>query len=226
MGKINNCNIEEEIWKDIEGYEGLYQVSNWGRVKSLDRFITHKNGKKFFLRGKILKTRPDKDGYRLVSLYLNGKKKDSKVHRLVATAFIVNDDPIKKTQVNHLDESKDNNHVENLEWISQEDNLNYGTGRERGGIQRRGQKISEEEREKLRTTHKHCRVPDYGIEKAREKIKKPVKCLETGAIFDSCKEAANYIGVHQSSLCDVLKGRSNTCRGMHWEYVKKENGIE
>lgn len=215
--------LSEEVWKDIEGYEGFYQVSNKGRVKSLDRTIVHKNGKHFFLKGKILRSRPDKDGYQLVTLYRNNKKDDRKVHRLVAEAFIKNDDTKNKTQVNHIDESKDNNNVNNLEWISQENNLNYGTSRQRQGETHRGWKPTEEQRKRLRESHKHCRFPSWAIKKAREATKKPVRCIETGVVYESCIEAANAIGAHPSSLCDALKGRSSMCKNLHWEYFEREN---
>ena len=106
-----------EEWKDIKGYEGLYQISNKGRVKSL------------YNKGKILTPGKDKDGYSIVSLYKNKIKKTNKVHRLVAQAFLSNPDNL--PQVNHKDENKLNNCVENLEWCSVEYNINYGTRNER-----------------------------------------------------------------------------------------------
>lgn len=106
-----------EIWKDIKDYEGIYQVSNLGRVKSLPR--------KHNLNYKIRKLVPDKDGYSTVVLYNNGSKcKNMKVHRLVAQAFIPN--PNDYPQVNHIDEVKSNNHVDNLEWCSVKYNMTYG----------------------------------------------------------------------------------------------------
>lgn len=107
-----------EIWRDIEKYEGLYQVSNQGRVKSLK-----------FGKEKILKSGKDKDGYLKVDLCKDGKKKTCQVHRLVAQAFI--DNPSNLEQVNHKDEDKTNNNVSNLEWCSAKYNMNYGTHNER-----------------------------------------------------------------------------------------------
>lgn len=104
--------IMEEIWKDIEGYEGLYQVSNLGRVKSLRRNI-------------ILKIKIERNGYEKVVLTVNSIHKDYYIHRLVATAFISNPDNL--PQVNHKDENKTNNCVDNLEWCTPKYNTNYGT---------------------------------------------------------------------------------------------------
>lgn len=113
-----------EKWKDIKGYEGLYKVSNLGRVKSLERF--DRIGRK--IEGKILKAIKDK-GYLFVHLYKDKTKKKCRIHRLVAETFIPN--PLNKETVNHKDENKENNNVENLEWMTVSENLNYGTHYER-----------------------------------------------------------------------------------------------
>ena len=115
--------MKEEIWKDIDGYEGLYQISNMGRVRSLDRFVNQ--GKIYrFCTGSIIKPGVSEKGYNRVDLHKNGKTKHCKVHRLVAEAFIPNPDnlPI----INHKDECKTNNHVDNLEWCSVSYNNTYG----------------------------------------------------------------------------------------------------
>ena len=122
-------NITEEIWKDIPGYEGLYQVSNFGRVKSLRKAI-------------IMSIRINKKGYSTIGLSKNGVFNRKSIHRLVAEAFIPNPDNL--PQVNHKDEVKTNNCVENLEWCDNYYNLMYGTGNDRriisnqnGGIEKR-----------------------------------------------------------------------------------------
>lgn len=114
---------EFEIWRDIEGYEGLYQVSTLGNVKSLNYRYTEKEG--------ILKPTKDKDGYLLVGLWKNRKEKKFRVHKLVAGVFIPNDNPIEKTEINHKDENPSNNHVDNLEWVTPKENCNYATRNER-----------------------------------------------------------------------------------------------
>lgn len=121
-------NIQEE-WRDITGYEGYYQISNLGRVKSLDRVVIGKDGRKFHYKCQIMKPGIHYKGYILVKLCIDSKQKCYKVHRLVAQAFIPNPDNL--PQVNHKDEDKTNNRVENLEWCTNEYNNKYGTRIER-----------------------------------------------------------------------------------------------
>jgi hypothetical protein len=116
---------KEEIWRDIIGYEGLYQVSNMGRVKSLERDVASKNGSKRTVREQILKSNTNQDGYLQVSLYYSGKMKTFKIHRLVCEAF--HENPKNKPCVNHIDENKTNNAASNLEWCTYEENNNHGT---------------------------------------------------------------------------------------------------
>lgn len=113
-----------EIWKDIKNYEGLYQVSNLGNVRSLDHYAS--NGKKNILyKGRILKqTKHKKTGYLLATLCKNNKHKSILVHRLVAEVFINNKN--KLPCINHKDENKENNCVTNLEWCTHKYNNNYG----------------------------------------------------------------------------------------------------
>lgn len=108
----------QEIWKDIPGYEGLYQISNLGNIKSFCRKNTI-----------IRKATNDGYGYLQLCLTKNKKIKEHKVHRLVAEAFIPN--PENLPQINHKDENKHNNCVDNLEWCSAEYNINYGTRNEK-----------------------------------------------------------------------------------------------
>jgi len=118
--------VKEEIWKDIKGYEGLYQVSNIGRVKSLDRTFINKIGHKQHTKERIMKLGTDKDGYLQVSLCdSSGKVKRFYVHRLVCEAF--HENPKNKPCVNHIDEDKTNNIASNLEWCTYEENNNHGT---------------------------------------------------------------------------------------------------
>jgi len=118
---------DKEIWKDIEGYEGLYQVSNLGRVRSLDRVDTNKH----YRKGRVIAYSMSSSGlgYRQVSLWRDGKRDNRLVHRLVASTFLDNHDNL--PQVNHKDECKENNTVSNLEWCSARYNVMYATRNER-----------------------------------------------------------------------------------------------
>ena len=116
--------MDKEIWKDIVGYEGLYAVSNKGRVKSL--------GNDKSRREKILILHKDKTGYLQVHLCRNGKPKWYTVHRLVLMTFAPCDN-MKSLQVNHIDEDKTNNHLSNLEWCTCKENCNRGTRNDRVG---------------------------------------------------------------------------------------------
>lgn len=113
---------QQEIWKDIDGYDGLYQISNFGRVMSLPRNGTIKTYR-------ILSNNSYNNGYQIITLSKNGKRKTHFVHRLVAQAFIPN--PEKKLQINHKNEIKNDNRAENLEWCDSKYNINYGTRTEK-----------------------------------------------------------------------------------------------
>jgi hypothetical protein len=110
-----------EVWKDIEDYKGLYQVSNLGRVRSLDRVDMRGN----HLKGKVLAFNLAGAGYIQVGLHRDGKVEQKLVHRLVSEAFLPNPDNL--PEVNHKDEDKTNNNVSNLEWCTRLYNMTYGT---------------------------------------------------------------------------------------------------
>lgn len=142
----------QEIWKDVPGYEGQYQVSNIGRVRSLDRIKP--DG--IFQHGIIRKTHLDACGYELVALRKNNKTKHWSVHRLVATAFIPN--PYNLPQVNHKDEIRNHNTVDNLEWCTIEYNQRYGHRRQRSSESSIGEKnaraiLNEKEVIEIRKTY-------------------------------------------------------------------------
>lgn len=125
--------MEKEVWKDIIffdkgkkwNFEGKYQISNFGNIKSKKRISANNR----IVEEKILKTRYDKNGYEIITLRENQyeKQKDFKVHRLVAFMFIENKNPGKNTIVNHKDENKRNNHYKNLNWTNCKENNNFGT---------------------------------------------------------------------------------------------------
>lgn len=117
-------NEEEVIWKDVVGYEGLYRVSNDGVVKNIPRTFKMKDGRNRTIKKEtIMSFEIDKDGYYRVGLRKNAKQLNHYVHRLVANAFIHN--PNNKEQVNHIDGIKNNNNVENLEWVTHKENREH-----------------------------------------------------------------------------------------------------
>ena len=173
----------EEIWRDIKGYEGKYMVSNLGRVKSL---IYKRTGKE-----EILKAYDNGHGYLFVILCKDGKDKTCRVNRLVAQAFLENPDNL--PEVNHKDEDKTNNCVENLEWCSKLYNINYGTGRKRSA------------------------------EKRAKKLSKPVFSVnkESGLImwWQSAMEASRQTGIAQGNITQCCKGKNKSAGGHIWFYA-------
>ena len=114
---------KEEKYRDIKGFEGLYQISEYGDIKSLDREISHYKGGVSKIKGRVLKTPLDKYGYKKAVLFNKGKRTYTTVHRLVALSFITN--PNNLPEVNHKDGDKLNNYWKNLEWCTTEDNLKH-----------------------------------------------------------------------------------------------------
>lgn len=117
----------DEIWRDIEGYEGLYQISNLGRIKRVARASKNKGtyGSMYQYKEKILSPQENKRrfGYYEISLHKNKKEKRFKIHRLVACAFVPN--PNNKPEVNHIDGDKRNNKATNLEWVTSSENKKH-----------------------------------------------------------------------------------------------------
>ena len=165
-----------EHWKSITGYDGLYEVSDLGRVKSL------KYGKE-----RILKPRETHGGYLKVALCKDGKVEQSKIHRLVAKAFIPN--PNNLETVNHKDEVKTNNTVSNLEWMSQKDNINYGT---------RNKRASE------------------ALSKQVQMFDKSTG--ELLATFPSLMEAERVTGIYHGNISQCCNGKYKSAGGYIWKY--------
>lgn len=119
-----------ETWKDIKGYEGLYQVSNLGNIRSLDKKINDYRGANVrLIKGKLLTPFDNGNGYLVIGLIHNGARKNFYMHRLVATYFVPNPDG--KPVINHKDRNKYNNKAENLEWVTQRENVLYSAERMR-----------------------------------------------------------------------------------------------
>lgn len=170
----------EEIWKDILGYEGMYQVSNTGQVRSLDREISQLNRWGSYshktLKGRILSSSSDDDGYTTVALSKGGQTKYCLVHRLVAQAFLPNPDNL--PQVNHKDEHPCNNNVNNLEWCTSEYNMTYGTRLQRISAANKGKPFPKELAAAMSESRKGSGNPMYGkhhSEEAKKKISEALK---------------------------------------------------
>jgi hypothetical protein len=114
-----------EVWASVKGFEGQYEVSSIGNIRSVDRLVHHYKGGKRLYKGTAKNTRLNKDGYIRCNLKNDGKRYDYTVHRLVANAFIPN--PNSKPQVNHINGVKTDNRIENLEWCTQSENNIHAT---------------------------------------------------------------------------------------------------
>lgn len=114
----------KELWKALSGYEGYYEVSNKGNVRSVDREVVGSDNKRYFYRGRLLKQHPDRVGYMRVALTKDKRTSWRSVHRLVAQAFVPN--PSNLPEINHKDENKSNNSADNLEWCDRNYNVRYG----------------------------------------------------------------------------------------------------
>lgn len=117
----------KEIWKDIKGYEKYYQVSSFGKIKSLDRYVIDKKGNLRFKKGKVLALNKDNDGYLHIRLHKNGESHIYTVHKIVATHFIEQPDDfdVVKYEINHKDNNRENNNYDNLEWVTHADNIRH-----------------------------------------------------------------------------------------------------
>ena len=148
----------EVVRKPVKGYDGYYEVDQFGRVFGLDRIIkVNDNGRNYEkpIAGKQLKQSMHTNGYKTVYLTKDGKTKTLFVHRLVAEAFIPNVDNL--PMVNHKDEDKTNNFVENLEWCTNDYNINYGTARKRQANKIRGIPHTDEHKKKISESMKAYR---------------------------------------------------------------------
>lgn len=206
----------EEIWKDIYfienniiyDYRGLYQVSNFGRIKSLKRG-----------NPKILKPRLREWGYLGVALRKDNKTKEFKIHRLVAFMFIENNDTVNKRFVNHKDENKKNNNLNNLEWCTYEYNNNFGTINKRRSESLKGENNhffgkthNEESKRKISKNNPNKRAV---IQFSRE--------YELIHIWQSIEEASKNTDILPCNIGNCCRKRQKTAGGFIWRYVEEEN---
>ena len=170
-------------WKTVIQND-YYEVNEYCQVRNKKR------------PNKILSTQVNNSGYLKVVLYRNGKQETYYVHRLGATAFLPNDDPEYKTQINHIDENKLNNHISNLEWVTPKENINYGTANAR------------------RATALDKPVEQYDLQG------------NLIAIYPSGIEAALQTGIDNTGICYVCKGKRKTAGGYKWRYKQEKEDVE
>ena len=187
-----------EIWKDIPNYEGLYQVSNFGRIKKLNKKMIVKQENRTFIyhsKERMLKPQKEKTGYFNVVLYNATNKKHFKVHRLVAEAFIPN--PENKPQVNHIDGNKQNNCVSNLEFCTNGENQIHAWGT---GLQKRY--IGKE-------NPKSKKVKQFDINN---------KYIKT---WDCIREVERTLKIKNYNITSCCKGKRKTAGGYIWRYANE-----
>ena len=180
----------KEIWKPVVGYEGFYEVSNIGRVRSLARIVECNDGRKRKIKDRTLKSSRNNGGYYGITLHKDGCTKFVNIHRIVAEAFVPN--PLEKEEVNHKDENPSNNHASNLEWVTHKENINYGTRTER----------AREATTKLQG-------------KAVQQFSKDGKLV---AEYESISIAYRATGAFISNIVKCARGEYKTAGGYIWKY--------
>lgn len=214
--------MEEEIWVDICGYEGYYQISNLGRIKSLARITT--DGRT--IKDRILKLEKRKSGYVYIMLSKNGNTKVFSVHRLVAKTFIPN--PENKEQVDHINTIKDDNRAKNLRWVTGEENMNNpltkeklkgnpkgnpkATGRPKGSLDKKprnkGNGMKKETKDKIGKANS---IKVVQLDKDTNELIK---------IWNSAKEAEREGGFANNNINKCCKGKYKTHKGYKWMYYE------
>ena len=196
-----NNNIE--VWKNIQGYEELYQVSNLGRVRSLDKKVKCRGGKYRLMKGQIIRPIHSGANYSAVNLYKNKHHHMQYVHRLVAEAFIPN--PNGHLEINHKDENKGNNNVSNLEWCNRTYNNNYGTHNARTSETRKS----------------NSRYARQSIKNGQKQSKPVIQLTLEGKViaeYSSTAEAGRQNGFKKCAIANCCCGRQKTSYGFVWKY--------
>lgn len=196
----------EEVWKDIEGYEGLYQVSNLGRVKSLQRLLNTTRYSNRTCKERVLKPLKSKQSkYYSVSLYKGSKQKVVHIHRLVAMNFIPN--PKKSEEVNHIDGDVSNNKVDNLEWCTRSENQLHAYA---AGLQK----------------PKYKESLKMAVEKRKRKIMQLDMAGNHLKTFESIAAAGRETNVKGANISKVANGLRNSAGGFKWIYQSDAEEIK
>lgn len=205
-----------EIWKDVDELEGILQVSNLGNLRTLDRLITDKNGREKKLEGKILKQSTTKQGYKTICFRFDGIKKNHRVHRLVALAFIPN--PKNKPSVNHIDGNKTNNNLTNLEWCTNSENMKhaFSIGLKNPSNPNKSGKIQG-------ALHGKSKLTEEDVLLMRTEYKNGKTLKDIAGLFETTKENVSLIVNGKSwTHLPADEGRSNFTRSnTGYKYVEK-----
>lgn len=196
---LSTQKLKNETWKSLKGYEGFYEVSIFGNIKSVDRnmIMKHRNGcdSHHFLKEKHIKPYTGKRGYKLVSLSELGNVKKISLHRLIAITFIPN--PENKPQVNHINGIKTDNRVENLEWVSNQENSihSYSVLKREGGM-----------KGKLNIARSK-KINQFNINGSFIKE------------YPSAKEASRQLNISHEGICCCARGITKSSGGFLWAYI-------
>lgn len=216
------------VRRPVPGYEGYYEVDNLGRVFSVDRIIhVNDNGRIYDkpVHGAVLKQTNHSRGYKTVPLTKNGKTKQEYVHRIVASAFIPNPDNL--PAVNHKDEDKTNNFVENLEWCTVAYNNNYGGKTKKQAEKIRGISHNEAHREKISSSLKQYYKTHISASAGRESEKrKPIFQFDLDGNFireySSVHEASSGIISRRRNITAVCNGKRKSAYGYIWRWGQRK----
>lgn len=213
----------EEVWKDIKGYEGLYKISNTGKVKRLAGMI--ERGANGFLpvKEKIIKQNIGTTGYYQVMLWKNNKGHPKKVHRLVAETFLQN--PQNKRIVDHIDTNPLNNNINNLRWATDKENCNNHITLLKQRKIRQSVAFKEKMREKHigKTLSNITRQKISLAQKGKQKsaLWKKVICLDTNIIYPSIKKASEETNIDFRQISAVCRGVLKSYKGSHWGFINE-----
>ena len=192
----------QEIWKDIENFEGMYQVSNFGRVRSVDRFDSIGRLQK----GNIKAIRDNGHGYKVVQMYKDNKPKIGYIHRLVATAFLEN--PDNKPEVHHIDSDRSNNKLENLQWVTSKENNNFPEHIK--SMKKNPNWLKNSKSAMAKARDKAIVVNSYRTRFTRGDVS-----LE----FSSLAEGARQLGLDKGGCTRVANGKQTHTHGYKVEYI-------